>query len=275
MNNIVDQIYVINMEKDKERLSKFKNQIKNIFDFVLVKGVDPQNDDKYRIKYEKWLSENNHKIDYDNFDWKYYINKYSDLSNINTKEEAWNHWLTHGEKELRSCNPNNDIVNKGQWGCLYSHINIFKHAIRHDYKSILILEDDIILTPNFETKIKELDDFCKIHDNWNMIYLGASQHHWDNIKIENNYYHANQSTGTFAYMINNTFHSIILDELLKMKKPVDHYLVDIQKKYVNENIYVLYPNIIICNLEESNIGKKRNNKEFYKKFKWDNIIKIH
>jgi hypothetical protein len=47
--------------------------------------------------------------------------------------------------------------------------------------------------------------------------------------------------------------------------------MDIQKKYVNENIYVLYPNIIICNLEESNIGKKRNNKEFYEKFKWDII----
>jgi hypothetical protein len=74
-------------------------------------------------------------------------------------------------------------------------------------------------------------------------------------------------------MIHNTFYKIILDELLKMKKPVDHYLIDIQQKY-NEQIYVLYPNIIICNLEESNIGKKRDNKEFYKKFKWDNIIKI-
>ena len=270
MNDIVEKIYVINMEKDKERLSKFKNQIKNIFDYVLVKGVDPQNHDEYRIKYDKWFSENNIKIDYDNFNWEYYINRYSDLSNINTKEEAWKHWITHGEKELRSCNPNNNIVNKGQWGCLYSHINIFKHAIRHNYKSILVLEDDIILTANFETKIKELDDFCKIHDNWTMIYLGASQHHWDNIKTEQNYYHANQSTGTFAYMINNTFYKIILDELLKMKKPVDHYLIDIQQKY-NEQIYVLYPNIIICNLEESNIGQKRNNKEFYEKFKW-NII---
>lgn len=148
MNNIVDQIYVINMKKDSERLIRFKNQVANLFKYVLVKGVDPINDIKYKNKYQKWVYNNKTIINYENFNWKYYVNRYLDLknSNIITKKQAWEHLINFGEKELRSCNPNNDIVNNDQWGCLYSHMNILKHAIKKNYKSILVLEDDIILT---------------------------------------------------------------------------------------------------------------------------------
>lgn len=267
MNNIVEQIYVINMKKDIDRLEKIKTMAGTLFNYNVVKGVDPINDEKYKTKYEKWFSDNNIKIEYNNFNWEYYIKRYPDLSHINTKENAWCHWTTYGEKELRSCNKNNDIVNKGQWGCLYSHINILKNAIKHEYKSILILEDDIILTSNIKDKIEKLKKFSNTQDNWNIIYLGASQHNWDNIQFKPNYYNAKCSTGTFAYMINNQFYKTLLDEFIKMKKPVDNYLVDIQQKYL-DTIYVLYPNIIICNLEESNIGEKRNNNEYFKKFKW-------
>ena len=39
----------------------------------------------------------------DNFDWKTYINNYKDLQDagINTKESAWGHWITYGQKENR------------------------------------------------------------------------------------------------------------------------------------------------------------------------------
>lgn len=269
MNNIVDQIYVINMKKDVERLSRFINQVGNLFKYIVVEGVDPINDDGYKQKYTDWKLENNFIITYEKFNWKYYVNRYQDLkqANINNKEKAWEHWIKFGEKELRSCNPNNDIVNKGQWGCLYSHINILKDAIENNYKSILILEDDIILTRDIEIKISNLHNFIEEQPNWNIIYLGASQHNWDNISFGHNYYYANNTTGTFAYIINKNIFKDLFNYYAKMLKPVDNYLVDIQKIYYN-SIYVLYPNIIVCNLEESNIGKKRNNNKYFKKFRW-------
>jgi len=36
-----------------------------------------------------------------NFDWKSYINFYPDLTKINTREKAWDHWIHHGKKEKR------------------------------------------------------------------------------------------------------------------------------------------------------------------------------
>jgi len=40
---------------------------------------------------------------YTNFNWKIYIKKYRDveLAGINTKEKAWNHWITNGKRENR------------------------------------------------------------------------------------------------------------------------------------------------------------------------------
>jgi len=44
-------------------------------------------------------------------------------------------------------------------------------------------------------------------------------------------------------------------------------LVSIQQTFP-EKCIVLFPNKVICDLEDSNIGEKRSNEEFYKKFKW-------
>ncbi len=47
----------------------------------------------------------------ENFDWKFYINRYSDLrkSNINTKEKAYKHWIQFGKREGRVCNNINHV----------------------------------------------------------------------------------------------------------------------------------------------------------------------
>jgi GR25 family glycosyltransferase involved in LPS biosynthesis len=270
MNEIVDHIYVINMKKDVHRLIKFKTHVDNLFEYEVFEGVDVNNDEKYKEKYKIWKSKYkmNNNNNYESFDWIYYVKKYNDLINIKSKKEAWEHWQNNGRKELRSCFPKNDIVNSAQWGCLYSHINVLKDAMKNKYKSILILEDDIILTNNIQDKIKNLKDFVNTTNKWNIIYLGVSQHHWKNVKIKDGYYLANGTTGSFAYMVNSNFYKIILNDLIKGRKPIDNYLVDLQNLYSN-SMYVIYPNIIICNLEESNIGEKRDNKIFFEKFKWE------
>ena len=58
------------------------------------------------IIYKNWLSRTCN-IDFENFNWKYYIRKYKDLRDhgILNKKKAWTHWCNFGKKELRSCNP--------------------------------------------------------------------------------------------------------------------------------------------------------------------------
>ena len=50
--------------------------------------------------------------EYNLFDWKTYVNIYSDLKNdnINTKDKAWYHWINYGKKENRIFFNMNEIV---------------------------------------------------------------------------------------------------------------------------------------------------------------------
>jgi len=153
-------------------------------------------------------------------------------------------------------------------GCLLSHINILKDAREKKYNSILILEDDVIITSKYnEETLQKLKTYTK-NKTWKLIYLGAGQHEWKNIEYIEDYYYAKKSTGTFAYMVHSSFYQILLNEFEKMSKPVDNYLMHIQSKYSKE-ILVKFPNLIICNLEDSNISEKRKHDIWYKKFKWE------
>lgn len=264
---MIDCIYVINMKKDAERMEKFIQQVDSQFIFKRIEGVDAYSDE-YKNEYINWLQQTSYPINHNTFQWKYYIHRYPDLlqAGINTKQSAWNHYKNYGKNELRSCTMNNDIVNHGQWGCLQSHINILEDAIENNYQNIIILEDDIILKNKWSNILEKLHNI--MNEDKKLIYLGASQHSWENIQFTENYYFANNSTGTFAYMVHSDFFSILLNTFKQKRKPVDNYLTDIQKKY-NEKCVVMFPNNIICNLENSNIGMERNNEIFFKKFKWD------
>jgi GR25 family glycosyltransferase involved in LPS biosynthesis len=94
----------------------------------------------------------------------------------------------------------NDNLNKGQLGCLSSHILILEDAIKNNYKRILIFEDDIILKDSWGTIKNAVNNLQKLEPN--LVYLGCSQHKWyriktladkqENIIIKKNYYHYNQ-----------------------------------------------------------------------------------
>ena len=40
-------------------------------------------------------------INYEDFNWNEYINLNKDLHIMNTKDEAWKHWINHGQIEER------------------------------------------------------------------------------------------------------------------------------------------------------------------------------
>ena len=248
MNIKFDKIFVIHLKRNKKRLINLKNEIGNKFNYQLFDGIEPDNFPKQE------------------FDWNFYINKYPDLHFIKSKSQAFLHFQQFGQQELRTINSKTEIVNKGQLGCLLSHLQIIKIAKKNKYKSILILEDDIRLHKDFIKEINNIEFLPK----WKLLYLGVSQDNWENINLENNYYYANESRGTFAYAIQYEFYDILINHFERKNKPVDKYLIDIQKLYKKE-ILVYYPNLIIADLSTSNISGYRNHIDWFKKFRWNKI----
>ena len=212
MNNL-EHIYVINLDKDTEKLQHFKQQIGDSFSYSRIKGVEP----------------------------------------------------LEGNKKL----------NKGQLGCLSSHILILEDAIKNNYKKILIFEDDIILKDSWENIKTAANNLQYLETN--LLYLGCSQHRWnriktlaekrENIKIEKNYYHCIRSYGSFAVIINNSIYETLLNMYKQKCKPVDNYLIDYQLNN-KEKCIVMYPNKVIADVTTSNTGKARNQNKMAKKFRW-------
>ena len=130
---------------------------------------------------------------FENFDWKSYINVNPDLlvNSINNKENAWNHWINHGEKEERPLHKiNNSNIHNGRFGnlffvnmvlhfvalklnlkCSYKYFNkfdemgIYLHIGEKEYTQNIVLNElnflDIIQNTNFEKQNIILNN-----DNW-------------------------------------------------------------------------------------------------------------
>lgn len=154
------------------------------------------------------------------------------------------------------------IENKYALACLYSHIEIIKEAKSKDYQRILILEDDVQFIENINLYLQYLRKISE----WKLLYLGGSQHNWNNIEYLSNFYYSNQTLGTFAYGVDHSVYDDIIN--YNHTKSIDNHLSDIQKKYYKQ-CYTFYPNICIADVTSSNIREPRDQNLHNKLMKWD------
>src|SRR3989344_1806440 len=157
-------------------------------------------------------------------------------------------------------------LKNGEYGCLQSHINIITDALEKNYDRILILEDDVLPIHNFY-KIFSKHPFP---NKWDILYLGGNQSRngidFDRVSY---YYRTYNTLGTFAYALPKHMYQIVIDEMTKYLRPSDLSLIELQKKYY---AYVIWENLFICDVNNSDIQFYRDLKEFSKKAHW-NIAK--
>jgi hypothetical protein len=79
-------------------------------------------------------------ITYEEFNWQKYIEINIDLQTINNKNEAWDHWINHGQYEERPLTViNNTFIHNGRLGNLFfinmaMHFIALKYNLKCDYK---------------------------------------------------------------------------------------------------------------------------------------------
>lgn len=147
LNRLFDKIYVINLEKDVEKMERMNDIL------------------------------NHYGIEYERFNAIYGKNEISDLNELFKKK--WNRF----EKSL---NKKWKMKHVGEYGCLISHKRIIEDALRRRFKKILILEDDIIPIKNLlkyiENKKKILKKNWKLiylgsnQSNWGNIKIKENKY---------------------------------------------------------------------------------------------------
>ena len=93
---------------------------------------------------------------------------------------------------------NSDNVRIGELGCLLSHIDVMKDALKNNYNTIMILEDDVELLNEKFISITEKYINCLDFD---ILLLGANHKKKALKKIMDGIYQCSSSNGTFSYVI--------------------------------------------------------------------------
>jgi GR25 family glycosyltransferase involved in LPS biosynthesis len=85
----------------------------------------------------------------------------------------------------------------GAFGCKQSHVAILQDCLMRDVPSVLILEDDALIAPDFGQQVRQF--LAEVPDDWEGIMLGG-QHHADPSTIGPNVVKVNYAQRTHAYI---------------------------------------------------------------------------
>ena len=222
INSYFDNIYCLNLERNRDKWQKVSLQFK-----------------KFDINVEQFFGIDGNNISDEEFE------------AFKTKK------VTHDESSRLGL-----IENKYALACLLSHTEIIKDAKSKGYKKILIFEDDVIFSENFNQRVSEIKKL-----NWKLLYLGSSQFNWTGVKVINNHYHCSTTLGTFAWAIDHSIYDDLINIFETKKKSIDNLLSDFQSNNKNNSI-VIYPNIVISDVSSSEIRRGKDMIEYSELMKW-------
>jgi GR25 family glycosyltransferase involved in LPS biosynthesis len=151
------------------------------------------------------------------------------------------------ELNLQMFSNSENFETSGQLACLISHYNIIKTAKYKNLSSVLIMEDDVVFSSDFNSQLEQkMDD---IPENWDMLFFGAN-HISGPIKITDNIYRMTRAYSAHCYAIKNTMYDVLLESLCKFQEPLDVVYANLQSSI---NSYVLNPHLVWQNPGYSDI----------------------
>lgn len=242
IKNNIKKVFLINLEKRPDRLllMKFKLEKMGICNYDIIEAIDG-NLREYDELYKKYVSN------------------------------------VIQEKKLLCGSP--QVSSKGAFGLLLTYKKLLSTlSTLSENENIIIFEDDIVFHKNFDEKLLAYeDDFFLSND---IIFLGANQLRWtdkmdSDIKTQKYYQVSNKkyywNYGTYGMIMKYKILDLIKLKLNDMTS-ADLLTIDliIWNIIVENNIQnkILYPNLIIPQLEESDTGSSKNIEKFADSKKW-------
>lgn len=126
---------------------------------------------------------------------------------------------------------------KGEVGALRSHKKVFELADSRGLEQILIFEDDVEFTENFNSQL--LSKYTRVPVQWDMLYLGGN-HVGGFTMVNESVARINHSYAIHAYAVKSNMFKSIIECLENEEKQVDVRLAELQSKC---NAFVVRPHL--------------------------------
>lgn len=244
INEYFDRVYVVNMEHQTGNRIKVINQLR-----------------KANINYELFEATNGYEGE-PLQKWDEY--KSQPLGNLRRYPELNEREISRGKKFIESA---------GAVGYIFTYLRILRDAKNRGFKRILILEDDVILANNFESKLQSF--LSKLPSDWKVLQFGASQYGWESFNLETaaneGFYKPRklETTGSFAIAFDMSIAEELIEAEESFESPFDLLpMGEMYEKYLGK-CFVAYPNIVMPDVADSSIRGGRCQYEHAKKVKWN------
>jgi len=135
-----------------------------------------------------------------------------------------------------------------------TNVNILEDAIKNNYNSILILEDDV----EFTDQVKNMESFFKsLPEDWDMLYFGGNHNTHMGKKppnlVNDKVCKLHYTFSTHCVAINKKSFVEVLNRIKKYDNALDVIYVELQKSL---NVYSFYPLIATQRVSFSDIENK-------------------
>ena len=158
---------------------------------------------------------------------------------------------------------NESSYRSGVYGCFASHVNVLEDAVRRNFRSVIVIEDDAVLHPNFQDIVEKSLTF--LPNEWKLCYLGGS-----NIKppkkLHENISICTETLSTVGYMVNVSFAREILIPRLKKSLGTIEIDAELTKAQRDFTFHVLDPRVVYQFEDYSDIQHKNVNYSHQKDF---------
>lgn len=203
-----DMLYVINLDRSPERYDDVRKQL-----------------DKYNLKHIKFSAIDGYKIKLQNLANNLEISGLQ-IGSLPKKLLNDKYKLKCSEATTVTLTSLKNLT-PGEIGCLCSHLEVWNDVVKNQYSTAVILEDDVILSDNFDEKLRKL--IVGAPQDYDILYLGlrfgsfAKQFVLFNDEVfKINVKNANDTT--HGYMINDKSAVKLLELARNVNAPIDLYL---------------------------------------------------
>lgn len=146
---------------------------------------------------------------------------------------------------MYTCHTGLTGLTRGQLGCYHSHLRVWRDAVDKGYPSVLVMEDDVDLTPTprcTEILRKTIHDANQTDPNWQLLMLGNPSQVPTQRFGKYLARHNLPCIGLFAYMIKRELMLKLLSLSHPQSQPIDVFILDYVRK--NEvSWYYAYPRL--------------------------------
>jgi GR25 family glycosyltransferase involved in LPS biosynthesis len=167
--------------------------------------------------------------------------------NLDSRPDRWEECLKQFESnglavERFIATPGDQIdfpvnVKKNEAGLILTHKKILEDAISNEYKSILILEDDVEFIENFLERFEEAQKDVPPH--WDALYFGGNHFFGAPVPISDKIAIATKTVAMHCVGIKNTIYKKMLEKI-NYNEPIDMLYANNQSLI---NAFVFVPSI--------------------------------